>query len=293
MKVLLTGGSGLLGSSISKLFSDSDLVTTFLHNKPKTQNSLKLDLSNTLDITNIIKKTKPDLIIHAAAATDIEWCETHRIESYKINSQATDIISKAANRISARVIYISTDFVFDGKKGNYKENDDTNPINVYGKTKLAGERFVLKYKGNLVIRTNIYGIDPFNTKLSFASFIVKNLREGKEIQVAEDQFYNPIFADQLSKYIAKYFQKSQTGIVNITCSDVTNRYKFCMDVCEIFNLDKALVKPVKLKQLSKNFGWMAKRPKNTSLNVDKAGEIFKLPTVKSSLKEYKIVFEGR
>ncbi len=294
MKLLLTGGTGLLGTSLTRSLPETYNTTiTYVKNAPQNKkiSSIKMDLSDPREIKEVLKKTKPQIIIHAAAATDIEWCEKNPKEAFSINSFATEIISKEADSLKAKVIYISTDFVFDGEKGNYNEEDMPNPLNVYGKTKLMGEEAVLKYTNNLVIRTNIYGIDPLPTKQSFASWVISSLRSGKEILTATDQIYNPIFADQLSGYIFELIGKNQAGVWNIACLDKVNRYQFASLVSVIFGLDKNLIKQVKLQDLINKFGWKAKRPKDTSLDVSKAGKTFKLPTVKASLEAFKNAIE--
>lgn len=292
MRILITGGTGLLGTSLIKFFGRENITATYMNHKPKKSAAfLSMDLSKKEEIRETIKSVKPEIIIHAAASTDIEWCEANKEAAFQINSAATKIISEEAETLGAKIIYISTDFVFDGENGNYNEEDMPNPLNVYGETKLMGEQAVLKYENNLVIRTNIYGIDPLPTKQSFASWVVSSLKSGKEILTATDQFYNPIFADQLSDYILKLVEKKEQGIWNVACSGKVNRYEFAEMVSDAFGLDKNLIKKVKLQDLVSKFGWQAKRPKDTSLNVSKLGKTFKLPTVKASLEEFKNAIE--
>lgn len=289
MKLLITGGTGLLGKSILK-FAPPKWNTTITYLKNKPQNNLKsvmLNLSDLENIKRIIQKAKPELIIHTAAAKDIEWCEANKKEALQINALSTEIIAKESAKIGAKVVYISTDFVFDGNKGDYSEKDEPNPINFYGQTKLIGEEAVLKHPKNIVIRTNFYGIDPIPEKPSFASFILNSLKSGKEITTATDQYCNQIFADQLSECILNVCEKEQRGIFNIACTDTASRHEFALFVCDVFDLDKNLVKKAKLKDLSIKFGWKAQRPKDTTLNISKVGKTFKLPTIKSSLEEYK------
>jgi len=286
MKILLTGGTGLLGSSILRVAPDGWRITaTYFKNNPAKNNFISLDLSDPNQIKNTIKKIKPGIIIHTAAATDMEWCEANPGQAKSINSGATSLIAEEAAAIGAKVIYISTDFVFDGEKGNYIETDSPNPLNVYGKTKLDGEKFVLAFPGNIVVRTNIYGIDPLLTKQSFGSFIIKNLSEQKGILAATDQHCNPIFADQLSEIIIKLAERE--GVFNVACTDRMSRYGFAMAVCDVFGLDKRHVKATTLGTLIKKFNWKAKRPKDTALDASKLGKIFKLPTIKLSLEKFK------
>ena len=296
MKILLTGGTGLLGTSFTGLLNKgkNQLAITYLKNKPSEKGfaSVKMDLSNKREIQSTIQSIKPGLIIHTAAATNIEWCEANPKEAFQINSDATETIVEVASKLGAKVVYISTDFVFDGQKGNYTEEDRPNPINVYGKSKLKGELAVLKDQKNLVVRTNIYGIDPLPDKQSFAAFIVSSLKAGKQITAADDQFCNQIFAGQLSKYIMEMVDSGMEGLFHLSTKDSSSRYGFAMQVCDIFGLDKALVKRAKLADLVSMFKWKAKRPQNTSFEVGKLGKTFKLPTIKTSLEAYKKEMEN-
>lgn len=295
MKILLTGGTGLLGTSLIKSIDSkkNNLIAAYLNNKPASNaaNFVKMDLSNQTEIRKTINSLNPELIIHAAAATNMEWCEENPSSAFKINSEATKIISEEAKKLGAKVVYISTDFVFDGKKGNYNEEDKPNPLNIYGESKLGGEEAILKAKSGLVMRSNMYGIDPFPEKQSFTSFIINNLKSRKEIVAADDQICSQIFADQLSKFIMELAGKEE-GMFHITTKDSLSRYGFAMAVCDVFGLDKNLVKKVKLADLISMFKWKAKRPYNTSLDVSKAGKTFKLPTIKASLEEYKETLEN-
>lgn len=295
MKILLTGGTGLLGTSLIKSIDSkkNTLIATYVNNKPASNavNFVKMDLSNQTEIRKTINSLNPELIIHAAAATNMEWCEENTSSAFKINSEATKIISEEAKKLGAKVVYISTDFVFDGERGNYNEEDKPNPLNTYGESKLRGEEAVLKAKSGLVIRSNMYGIDPFPEKQSFTPFIINNLKAGKEIMTADDQICSQIFAEQLSKFIMELAEKGEQGLFHITTKDSASRYEFAMQVCDVFGLDKNLVKKVKLADLVSMFKWKAKRPCDTSLDVTKAGKTFKLPTIKASLEEYKRTLE--
>jgi len=288
MKVLITGGSGLLGSSLlSVMPPEYDPILTYKKHKPKIKvTSLNVDFIDTERIKRVIKYVKPKLIIHTAAITDIEWCELYQKKAYLINVTATRSICEAAKIIDAKVVYISTDYVFDGTKGMRKEKDITNPLNFYAKTKLLGENFFLKNSlDSLIIRTSFYGIPPYPGKNDYFSHIISGLTEKAPIYSAVDQYFNPIFSNQLSSCVFKLCASNKNGIFHIACLDKVNRYEFALFVADMLNLDKSLIKKVSVKELRRKLNWRAKRPLDTSLCVKKASETIKLPSVESSLRE--------
>lgn len=144
-KLLVTGASGLLGSKVIEL-AQRDYEVIPLHNtKPLHPHSLKLDITNQSQVLNLLNRLKPNVIIHTASETNVDRCETQKEQAWKTNVQGTRNIALACSKIGAKLVYISTDYVFDGEKGNYTEHDKPNPINYYGVTKLEGEKQVIKH----------------------------------------------------------------------------------------------------------------------------------------------------
>lgn len=296
MKVLLTGGSGLLGNSLMRCMpAGHDVTVTYLNNPVSYDSvrSVKMDLTDLSSVSVVIDKIKPDLIIHTAAATDIEWCEGHPKEAMEINSHSTRLLAGHAKSTGIRMAYISTDHVFDGKRGNYRETDEAFPMNVYGKTKLLGESYVNGLSKGLIIRTNMYGTGTGSAERGFISAILENTRSGKAVLAAHDQFSNPIFVDQLSGTIWRLLETGERGIFHIACQDKMSRYEFATSVCDAFGLDKGLIKRVDTPTLTSNLGWKAKRPSDSSLDVSKIGRLDRMPTIKESLAEFRRNADGR
>ena len=134
MKFFITGGSGLLGERLATVANpDDELILS--HNSNKTPDTVKCDITNHDETYETIMKYDPDVIIHAAAMTNVDLCEDEVDQAYKINADATGNLAKIADENNIKIIYVSTDFVFDGKKGNYKEDDATNPLGIYAKSK--------------------------------------------------------------------------------------------------------------------------------------------------------------
>jgi len=141
MKIFVTGGSGLLGSKITEIALERgyDVYSGYCRHKPEFGKAVKLDLTDANSIVRAINDVEPDVIIHTAALTDVDRCEVDKDLAYKINVEGTKIIVETARKLNSFLIYISSDYVFNGSKGMYKEDDETNPANYYGYTKLSGE----------------------------------------------------------------------------------------------------------------------------------------------------------
>jgi dTDP-4-dehydrorhamnose reductase len=206
------------------------------------------------------------VVVHAAAETNVERCETERDLARRINVDGTANMAAACVSVGARLILISTDYVFDGRKGNYAETDEPNPISFYGVTKLDAERIAASAASNsLIIRTSVlYGWHP--TKLNFATWILKGLREGQTLKVVNDHINSPTFADNLADAIRRAIECDSRGILHIAGSERINRFDFAGRIAARFDLNGSLLVPVQMRDL----GWIAKRPRDSSLNVGKA-----------------------
>ena len=163
-KVAITGASGLLGNKIIKHATTEYTVIPIHRTKPLSSNSLELDITYATKVSNLLSEIKPDVVIHAASETNVDKCEIEKERAWKINAKGTLNIAKVCRKVSAKLIYISTDYVFDGEKGLYDERDEPNPINYYGITKLEGEKQVIAHcKNYAILRTSVlYGWHPWN-----------------------------------------------------------------------------------------------------------------------------------
>jgi len=263
---LITGASGLLGNKIAKLATINHTVIPLHNTKPLHTNSLKLDITNQSEVLNLFQKLKPDAIIHTASETNVDKCETDKKHAWKTNSLGTRNIALACRKVGAKLVYVSTDYVFDGEKGNYNEHDKPNPINYYGATKLEGEKQVVQHCQNYVIlRTSVlYGWHPW--KQNFATWVINQLKQNKEITVVEDHYNTPTLTDNLAEITLEAIQKDLQGLYHASGSERVSRYAFAKQIAKAFNLDPNLIKPIKMSQLT---AWIAKRPKDSSLNTDK------------------------
>jgi len=265
-RLLVTGASGLLGNKIVEL-TKNDYTAIPLHKtKPLHSNSLKLDITDTTEVLNLFHKLKPDVAIHTASETNVDKCETEKDQAWEINVEGTRNIAFACSKVGAKLVYTSTDYVFDGEKGNYEERDEPNPINNYGFTKLEGEKQVIQYcQEYVILRTSVlYGWHPW--KQNFVTWIINALKQNKELTVVEDHYNTPTLADNLAEMALETVQKDLQGLYHASGSERISRYEFAKQIAKAFNLDQSLIKPIKMSQLT---AWIAKRPKDSSLNTDK------------------------
>jgi len=265
-KILITGASGLLGSKMIALAREHYKVLSTYNTKPLFPGSVKMDITNESEVLHVFRKFRPKNVVHTAAETNVDKCETDKKHAWKINAAGTRNVAEASKEIGAKMVYVSTDYVFDGEKRLYREEDEPNPINYYGVTKLEGEKYVADLcKDYIIARTSVlYGWHPW--KSNFVKWVIESLRKGKQISVVNDHFNSPTLADNLAEILLEIIRKDLKGIYHTAGSERINRFDFTLKIAEIFNLDSSLVKPIKMSELKV---WVAKRPRDSSLRVDK------------------------
>jgi dTDP-4-dehydrorhamnose reductase len=271
MKFLITGSAGLIGSQVVKdLIKENHTVYSCYHNeKPIHGIPIQMDLNDKEKIIKNLTTLKPDKIIHLAAITNVDLCETEKELSTKINTESTEILAKEAAKQKIFFVYVSTDYVFDGVEGMRKENDSVNPLQFYGKTKLGGEKKLNELASNwCIVRTSTpFGIH--NKKKSFPLWVKENLELKKEIKVLTDQFTSPTYVPNLSKMLIELSLREITGIINLGGLTRISRFQLAVLVADMLNLDKKLLISTKTDEMD----WRAKRPKDSSLDVSFATEI--------------------
>jgi dTDP-4-dehydrorhamnose reductase len=274
MRVLITGCHGLLGQKVLKVFLKSTSAEILATAKePKTFLDLKgfdytmLDITNRSDVKNLVVYFNPDVIVNTAAYTNVDGCELNRELAWRVNVEGVRNLVHSARRVDAKLIHISTDYIFDGKNGPYDENAIPNPINYYGRTKLASENEI-KIGGIrfAILRTNVlYGVGK-NVKSNFALWLYNKLSSGEKIKVVTDQIGNPTYVDDLAFAILKVVEFDKEGIYNVGGRDFVSRYDFALKLAEIFSFDHELIIPVKTSELNQ----VAPRPLKSGLITLKA-----------------------
>ena len=259
MKYLITGGTGQLGHDIVKeLISRGEL--NYL--APTTK---EMNITNKDEVEKVILGYKPDIIFHCAAYTAVDKAEEDRENCYNVNVNGTKNIVEVEKRINAKVVYISTDYVFDGtKKTEYETEDITNPINYYGYTKLLGEKEVQQLNDYLIVRISwVFGENGKN----FVKTML-NLAETKtELSIVSDQIGSPTYTKDLSKLLLDMIENNKKGLFFATNEDFCSWYEFAEYIFKINNIN------IKLnKVLTKDYKTLAKRPLNSKLSKNKLDE---------------------
>lgn len=271
MKFLVTGSAGLVGSQVVKdLVKQNHTVYSCYHDDmPEYGIPTRLDLTDKEKIIKIIQDTKPDVIIHLAAMTNVDLCETQPELAMKINVDATETLATQSAKQHAFFVYISTDYVFDGCKGMKKESDVPNPLGIYGKSKLEGEKRVQNLASNWAIAriSAPFGIHP--TKKSFPIWIKENLDKNQQINVLVDQYTSPTYVPNLSKMLIEITTRQIAGIIHISGASRISRYEMAEMIADKLNLDKKLLNPISTSEMN----WIAMRPKDSSLDVSYANTI--------------------
>jgi dTDP-4-dehydrorhamnose reductase len=273
MKFLVTGSAGLVGRQVIKdlLQSYTDVYSCYHASNPEDGIATLLDLASTDDIIRVVESTKPDVIIHLAAMTNVDMCETQKDLATKINSKSTAVIAEQATKLGAFLVYVSTDYVFDGEEGMKKETDNTEPVDHYGKSKLEGENAVKEIATKWCIaRTSTpYGIHP--KKKSFPIFIAENLKAGTQLDIITDQYTSPTYVPNPSRMLIEISSRNIQGILHVSGATRVSRYDMAEMVAEKLSLDKKLLRPTNMADMN----WTAKRPRDSSLDVSKATSLLK------------------
>jgi dTDP-4-dehydrorhamnose reductase len=264
MRLLVTGGSGLMGSKVAQLALKKGyaVFSGYAHHEPENGVGVKFDLADSFSIADAVRACRPDLIIHTAALTDVDVCETNQDLAYKMNVLATKALYEAALEIGAFTIYTSTDYVFDGSCGMYKEEDATNPVNYYGYSKLLGEQ----YCDTVARACVIYGAKPASGKINFALWVVESLRSGKTIKIVTDQYITPTLNTNLADMVLELAERRLRGVYHLAGATRISRFDFAVELARTFELDEELIIKSKMSEMK----WAAKRPYDSSLDTFKA-----------------------
>lgn len=274
MNILITGSNGLLGQYLVRdLASAGYKIIATGRGKNRLPeyagvNYISLDITDKTAVLETIEKNKPDIVVHAAAMTQPDACELNKEECRVTNVQATAHLAEAAQKAGSTIIYVSTDFVFDGKDGPYKEDDDTAPVNYYGESKLAAEE-IIKQSNNrwAIVRTVlVYGNILSGTRSNIVTWVKDNLEQRKNIKVVDDQIRTPTYVEDLSKGIMLIIKNNAQGIFHISGKEVLTPYQMALQVADYFSLDKSLMEKVN----ASTFSQPAQRPLKTGFVITKA-----------------------
>jgi dTDP-4-dehydrorhamnose reductase len=277
MKILVTGANGLLGQKLVLQLSDKDEISLIATGRGSNRNPvgnyqyLSLDVTDLADVESKLLESKPDVIIHTAAMTQVDECESDRDGCWLQNVTAVDYLTSFAKQIDAFFIHLSTDFVFDGANGPYKEDDIPNPLSYYAESKLESENIVKESGVRWAIARTmlVYGIAHDMSRSNIILWVKKSLEEGKNIKVVNDQWRTPTLAEDLAKGCILLAEKQIEGIFHLSGKDLLTPYEMAIATAEYFQLDKSLIEEVD----GSIFTQPAMRPPRTGFILDKASSL--------------------
>jgi dTDP-4-dehydrorhamnose reductase len=289
MSILVTGASGLLGANFvltARKYGRCVLPVTRHHEivLPDVR-SFRADLAEEGAVIRLLDETRPSWIVHCAAMTNVDTCEERPEEAYALNTRATESLATGACAVGANMVLISTDSVFDGRRGDYRERDQPAPVNVYARTKLGAEAAVRTHLPSaLVVRTNFYGWNA-QDKHSLSEWIVNRLEHGDTVPGFTDVVFSPLLATDLSEMILTLMDRSLTGLYHVAGARALSKYEFAVELARVFGFATDRIEPVSIRRSSLR----AVRPLNTSLNTDKVRRDLgvAMPGIESCLVRFK------
>jgi dTDP-4-dehydrorhamnose reductase len=273
-RAMVTGAAGLLGQHlVNVLLKNHEVLAIDLAPNPfEPQPNLVYIQGDLLDnelLGSKLEFSKADIIFNCAAYTDVDGCEKNKVLADKLN---VELVRKLLNLPYDKLVHYSTDYVFDGQTGPYSENDQTNPIECYGFTKLESEKIVMASgRPFLIIRSNVLFGMAKNVRPNFVTWLIDNLRRGNRLRIVSDQYNNPISAVNLAEASIEAAGLDYAGILHIGGAEYLSRYEMAVSVAHGFGLDKSLIQPITTAML----GQSARRPLKGGLKIDKARNLLK------------------
>ncbi|MBE7687890.1 sugar nucleotide-binding protein [Tenacibaculum finnmarkense genomovar ulcerans] len=277
-KVVITGSNGLLGQSLVNLLLEEPQkyqVIGFSKGKNRSGRTdfeySSIDITDKKNLLKNLEEYQPDVIINTAAMTNVDACETNKTACDLLNIDVVDTLSFFSSANNTHLIHISTDFIFDGKKGFYKETDIPNPVNYYGISKLKAEQILTQSNIDYTILRTVlvYGKVFDMSRSNIVLWVKKSLEDKKEITIVNDQYRMPTYVDDLALACKLALDKKATGIFNISSNTLLSIYEIAQQIAVVFQLDKSLIKPIKTSELQQ----AATRPPKTGFNLKKTIEV--------------------
>ena len=279
-KILITGANGLLGQKLVGLLTqkpDVQLTATARGDNRLPHDSgytyQPMDITNRQQVLDVIGETRPDVVIHTAAMTDVDKCEIQKDDCWVQNVQAVESLVDACRAVGAFLLHVSTDFIFDGTAGPYDETAEGNPISFYGWSKYAAEKVVINSGQTgtpiqwAIARTVlVYGIAHDMSRSNIILWVKKSLEDGKNIKVVTDQWRSPTLAEDLAMGCYLIADQKAEGIFNISGKEVLTPYDMAIKTADYFGLDKSLIAQAD----ASTFTQVARRPPRTGFTLDKS-----------------------
>lgn len=269
MRILITGASGLLGTNVAiEAAALGHEVTGVIHRTPIKTGAFNVQTANLLEtgaVDRLLERIEPDWVIHCAALANLESCEQAPQEAWLINCQLPGILAEKCRQGGARLLHVSTDAVFDGKKGDYSETDTPNPLSAYAQTKLDGELAVASVNQDaLIARVNLFGFSPLG-KRSLAEFFLNNLQARKPVNGFTDVFFCPLLVNDIARIFLRMLELELKGLYHVFSSECLSKYSFGVQIAGRFGFDANLIAPKTLG----DSGLTAARAPNLTMRTEK------------------------
>lgn len=275
-RVLITGANGLLGQELVHQMSsrpDYDVLATAREDEPKFSGGscgyVPLDITNEQEVAAVFQDFTPDVVVNCAALTEVDRCESERERCWQINADAVNTLAKQCLTSGSRILQVSTDFIFDGLKGPYKEGDRPNPLSYYGRSKLAGENAARRAgmeKWAIARTVLVFGAGENLSRSNFVLWVIDKLSKGESIRVVTDQYRTPTYAPDLARGIERIVRYQKQGVYHISGRELFSIHKLAIEVAKTFDLDQNLIVPTD----GSEFTQTAIRPPRTGFLILKA-----------------------
>ncbi|HXJ81990.1 MAG TPA: dTDP-4-dehydrorhamnose reductase [Candidatus Methylomirabilis sp.] len=290
MRALVIGASGQVGTALLGALRERghDAVGTYAHHRD--EGLAALDVTDHAAVERAVREARPDWVLCPAGLTHVDYCEEHPAEAFAINCDGPLHAAREARRLGAGFVFFSTEYVFDGERGPYAEGDATNPLSVYGRSKLEGERAVLaEAERAVVVRTTVvYG--PDRQEKNFVYQLMRNCRNGQPMRIPQDQISSPTYNADLAQATVELCERDLHGVYHLVGDGVLDRFAFARLACDVFDLDPAGLVPVSTATL----GQKAPRPLKGGLIIAKARGVLvtQLRSPEAGLRAMRAALEG-
>lgn len=279
MRILVTGANGLLGQKLVGLIAGKPEDTLIATGRGANRNPdldgayqyREMDITDADEVMKVISEVRPDVVIHTAAMTNVDQCEDDKEGCWLMNVSAVEYLIQACAETGSFLLHLSTDFIFDGADGPYREEDQANPISYYGDSKLAAEQRIMdsSIKWAIARTVLVYGIAHDMSRSNIILWVKKNLEEHKQIFVVNDQWRTPTLAEDLAQGCYLIASQRAEGVFNISGKDLLTPYEMALKTADFFKLDKSFITETD----GSRFSQTAKRPPRTGFVLDKAYEV--------------------
>lgn len=294
IKIIITGSNGLLGQSLlALLLKEKQHYEVYGFSRGENRsgrqdfNYVSIDITKENILREQVKEIQPDFIINTAAMTQVDDCEIHKEACNLLNIEVVKWLADISKEINTHLIHLSTDFIFDGKKGCYKETDIPNPLSYYGLSKLKSEEVLVNSDINYTILRTIlvYGKVFDMSRSNIVLWVKEMLENGKEITIVDDQFRTPTYVEDLALACKISIDKKAVGIFNISSNELLSIFEIAQQIADVFGLNKSLIVPISTSTLNQT----AARPVKTGFDLSKTNKVldFYPNSFKEDLQRFK------